>query len=60
MEYEILETRDDGSFVIQGPDGPFQVTPDYCPELWKAVCAQQGLGSDTQAEKYRAATQTTT
>ena len=43
MEYEILETRDDGTFVIMKDGNPYHVTPEYCPELYAAVCAQEGI-----------------
>ena len=43
MEYEILERRDDGTFVIMQNGEPYHVTPDYCPELFAAVCAQEGI-----------------
>jgi len=38
--YEIIERRDDGSFVILKDGSPFHVCPEYCPELWAAVKAQ--------------------
>ena len=43
MEYEILERRDDGTFVIMQNGEPYHVMPDYCPELFAAVCAQEGI-----------------
>jgi len=53
--YEIIERRADGSFIIAGKEGPYQVEPDYCPELWAAVCTQEGLDAESEAEKYREA-----
>lgn len=41
--YEILEQRDDGTFVILKDGMEYHVTPDYCPELYAAVCAQLGI-----------------
>ena len=41
--YEILETRDDGTFVIMQNGEPYHVTLEYCPELFAAVCAQLGI-----------------
>jgi hypothetical protein len=43
MEYEILEQREDGTFVIMQNGEPYHVTPDYSPELFTAVCAQLGI-----------------
>lgn len=54
--YEIIERRENGSFVIAGELGPYHVTPDYCPELWAAVCAQEGIDANEQAAKYLEAT----
>ena len=59
-EYKILERREDGSFVIEKEvDGlglvEFHVIPDMYPELWSAVCTQEGLNAEVQAEKYREA-----
>jgi len=59
-EYKILERRADGSFVIEKEvDGlgivDFHVIPDMYPELWAAVCAQEGLDAETEAAKYREA-----
>lgn len=58
-EYEILERRADGSFVIEKQvDGlglvPFHVIPDMYPSLWAAVCAQEELDAEAEAEAYRA------
>lgn len=53
--YNIIERRADGSFIIAGKEGPYQVEPDYCPELWAAVCAQEGLDAEAEATKYREA-----
>lgn len=39
--YEILEEREDGTFVIN-LNGPFHVCPEYRPDLWRAVLAQLG------------------
>ena len=41
--YEIQERRNDGTFVILYEDQPYHVTPEYCPELYAAVCAQEGI-----------------
>jgi hypothetical protein len=41
--YEILEIRDDGSFVIVKDGNPFHVCQEYCPEIWAAVNAQLGI-----------------
>ena len=41
--YEILEQREDGTFVITLNGMPYHVTPSYCPELYAAVCAQLGI-----------------
>ncbi len=38
--YEILEIRDDGTYVIMLDGNPYHVTPAYCPELWASVKAQ--------------------
>lgn len=46
----ILETRDDGSFVIERWDNPYHVIPDDV--LWDLVCAQAGVDPLTQKEKY--------
>ena len=43
MEYEILEQRDDGTFVIMHNGEPYHVTPEYSPELFAAVCAFLGI-----------------
>ena len=40
MEYEIIEIRDDGTYVILKNGEAYQVTPDYCPELYAAVKEQ--------------------
>ena len=52
--YEILEKREDGTFVIVKDGAPYHVTPGYCPELWVAVCAQEGADPIAQAEIYAA------
>lgn len=59
-KYTIIECRTDGSFVIEKEvDGlglvPFHVIPDMYPDLWAAVCAQEGLDAENEAEKYREA-----
>lgn len=51
---EILESRADGSFVIMRDGIPFHVTPDYSPDLWAAVCAQEGIDPGAQAAIYAA------
>jgi len=38
--YEVIEIRDDGTYVIMLDGNPYHVTPAYCPELWSAVKAQ--------------------
>ena len=38
--YEILEVREDGSYVIVKDGMPFHACPEYCPEIWAAVKAQ--------------------
>lgn len=43
MEYEILEQREDGTFVIMHNGEPYHVTQEYCPEIFAAVCAQLGI-----------------
>jgi len=43
MEYEILDQHEDGTFVIMKDGNPYHVTPDYCPEIYAAVCAQLGI-----------------
>lgn len=58
-DYKILERRADGSFVIEKQvDGlglvPFHVIPDMYPGLWAAVCSQEELDAETEAEAYRA------
>ena len=40
MKYEIIEKREDGTFVILKDGEPYHVTPDYCPVLWASVKAQ--------------------
>ena len=60
-QYTVIERRENGSFVIEKNDSelgliPYHVTPDYCPELWAAVCVQEGLDPEAQAAKYREAT----
>ena len=40
--YEILEEREDGTFVIVLDGLPFHVCPSYRPDLWRAVLAQLG------------------
>lgn len=57
--YKIIERRGDGSFVIEKQvDGlglvPFHVIPDMYPGLWAAVCTQEGLNAEVEAEAYRA------
>ena len=57
-KYTILERRVDGSFVIEKQvDGlgivEFHVIPDMYPDLWAAVCAQEGLDAEVEAAKYR-------
>ena len=57
-KYTIIERRADGSFVIEKDvDGlglvEFHVIPDMYPELWAAVCAQEGLDAEAEAAKYR-------
>lgn len=37
---EILETREDGTFVILHDGLPFHCTPEYCPDLYAEVQAQ--------------------
>jgi hypothetical protein len=49
---EILERRIDGSFVITHEGMPYHVTPDYSPELWAEVCAQEELDPEAQAAVY--------
>lgn len=49
---KILERRDDGTFVITHNGQPYHVTPDYSPELWAAVCAQEEIDPVAQAEIY--------
>lgn len=58
--YTIVERRADGSFVIKKEvDGlgivDFHVIPDMYPELWAAVCTQEGLDAEAEAAKYREA-----
>jgi len=38
--YEVIEIRDDGTYVIMLDGNPYHVTPEYCPELWASVKAQ--------------------
>lgn len=40
--YEILEEREDGTFVILYEGLPFHVCPEYRPDLYAAVLAQLG------------------
>ena len=36
-EYNVLETRDDGTFVIELDGKPFHVTYEYSPEIFLAL-----------------------
>ena len=48
---EIIERRDNGSFVIRLPNGaPYHVIPG--DPLWKAVCEQEGVDPEEQANIY--------
>jgi len=38
--YEVLEVREDRTYVIMLDGNPFHVTPEYCPGLYAAVSAQ--------------------
>lgn len=38
--YEILEIRDDNTYVILKEGMPYHVTPEYCPDLYNLVLAQ--------------------
>ena len=37
---EIIESRDDGTYVILHEGLPYHVTPEYCPDLYAEVQAQ--------------------
>lgn len=41
--YEILEEREDGTFVILLNGQPFHCCPEYRPDLFQAVCSQLGI-----------------
>ena len=36
-EYDVLETREDGTFVIELDGKPFHVTYEYSPEIFIAL-----------------------
>jgi hypothetical protein len=38
--YEIIEVREDSTFVIIQDGMPYHVTPEYCPDLYVLVRAQ--------------------
>lgn len=40
MSYEILEVRDDNTYVIIKDGMPYHVTPEYCPDLYNVISAQ--------------------
>ena len=50
---EIIERRDNGSFVIRLPNGaPYHVIPGE--PLWEEVCEQEGVDPKEQAAVYQA------
>lgn len=47
---EIIERRENGSFVILNGKLPYHVIPS--DPLWETICQQEGLDPVAQAEKY--------
>lgn len=45
--YDVLEVRDDGSYVILKDGSPYHVCAEYAADIWAAINAQRGIKSAT-------------